>query len=431
MGRKYPYEIPALLYADNKGKIYDFPGLKMAGRSGRSFHPISASELIPLPEGSELFVLPGRLPVGWDDQRDEMVVLEEDPSGRCGPVQAVAAFMAPAYTQTALAAFYRPDDNLHPLPLFAYTPVGWWKGRFWVAAFRSDPDPRQDSRNFNPLQVKKRTLSRLKRDSRNRLLRHLGRCSLTYGCPAAKNLFLGRWEAPLPTSPECNARCLGCLSKQPPGGPPATQERIRFVPSPKEVAGVAVPHLEHAKKAIVSFGQGCEGEPLLQAGLLQESIRLIRKRSRKGTINLNTNASLPAAVAELRNSGLQSIRISMNSPRQEYYERYYRPRGYGFEDVLESWRTMKEMGGFVSLNWFVMPGLSDELEELEKLAETIASFGLDFIQLRNHNIDPDWYLDGIAYKPGKIRLGIKGAVNYLKGLFPSLGFGYFNPPLTD
>ncbi len=395
------------------------------------FHPVNPGDLIPLPEGSELFVLPGRLPVGWDDQHDEMVVLNENPSGAKGPVQAVAAFMAPAYTQTALAAFYRPDGDLPPLPLFAYTAVGWWKGKFWVAGFRSDQDPRQDIKNFDPNKIKKRTIARLKKDQGNRLIRHLGRCSLTYGCPAAKNLFLGRWEAPLPTSPECNARCLGCLSKQPPGGPPATQERIKFVPSPREVADVAVPHLERAPKGIVSFGQGCEGEPLLQAGLLKDSIRLIRKNTHKGTINLNTNASLPGAIAELRDCGLQSIRISMNSIRPQYYSSYYRPKGYVLEDVLESWKLMKKMGGFVSLNWFIMPGFSDEMEELERLAEAIDSFGLDFIQLRNHNIDPDWYLDKICYEQGKVRLGVTGAVNYLKGRFPRLRFGYFNPPLTD
>ena len=430
MARKHPAEIPTLLYADAKGKIYDFPALKMAGRSGNSFYPVLPHDLIPLPEGSELFVLPGRMPIGWDEERDEIVVLEEDPSGAKGPIQAVAAFMAPAYTQTSLAAFYKGSDVKEPLPLFAYTAVGWWKGRFWVAGFRSDPDPRQDIQNFNPATVKKRTLAWLKRDKTNRLIKHLGRCSLTYGCPAAKNLFLGRWEAPLPTSPECNARCLGCLSKQPPDGPPATQERIKFTPTPQEVAAIATRHLENASKAIVSFGQGCEGEPLLQAGLIKESIELIRNQTSKGTINLNTNASLPSDIAKLQEAGLQSIRISMNSVRERYYKPYYRPKGYKYHDVLESWRIMKAQKGFVSLNWFIMPGLSDEITEVEKMAELIEAYGLDFIQLRNHNIDPDWYLEKINYKQDKMRLGIQGAVNYLKSRFPKLRFGYFNPPLA-
>ena len=49
----------------------------------------------------------------------------------------------------------------------------------------------------------------------NRLVRHLESCALVYGCPAGKNFFLSRYEAPLPTSPTCNSRCIGCISLQP------------------------------------------------------------------------------------------------------------------------------------------------------------------------------------------------------------------------
>ena len=76
----------------------------------------------------------------------------------------------------------------------------------------------------------------------------------------------------------------------------ATQERITFVPEAEEIAGVAVPHLEEAPKAVVSFGQGCEGEPLLQSEVIGEAIRAMRQASARGTINLNTNGSLPEAV---------------------------------------------------------------------------------------------------------------------------------------
>ena len=99
------------------------------------------------------------------------------------------------------------------------------------------------------------------------------------------NFFLGRWEAPLPTSPICNAACLGCISLQSEGVPPASQDRITFVPTTEEVAGVAVPHLNRAQRPVVSFGQGCEGEPLLQAKLLERSVIKIREKTDRGTIN--------------------------------------------------------------------------------------------------------------------------------------------------
>jgi len=427
--KRHPDEMPSLVFADEQGQIYDFPGLKMAGRSGKLFHPVDLKDLIPLPPGSELFVLPERLPVGWDDKHDEMVLIEEDPFQPGKRVQAVAAFMSPAYTQTALAAFKKEDENCSPLPLFAYTAVGWWQNTFWVAGFRSDPDPRQDYRNFRPEVIRKRTLGKLRSEKNNRLFQHLGKCSLTYGCPAARNLFMGRWEAPLPTSPQCNARCLGCLSSQPSEGPPATQDRINFVPTVDEVAGVANPHLKKAKRAVVSFGQGCEGEPLLQGKLIEGAIKKIRRETLRGTVNLNSNASLPSAVERVVSAGQDSMRISMNSVRKHYYERYYRPKSYLQEDVFSSWRIMKRNNRFVSLNLFVLPGLTDEMEEIDVLSELISEFGLDLIQLRNHNIDPDWYLDEIGYEYGGRRTGIKGMVSILKKRFPSLRFGYFNPYL--
>jgi pyruvate-formate lyase-activating enzyme len=271
----------------------------------------------------------------------------------------------------------------------------------------------------------------LKKKKGNRLIQHLGKCSLTYGCPAAKNLFMGRWEAPLPTSPICNAACLGCISLQSEGVPPASQDRITFVPATEEVSDVAIPHLKRAKRPVVSFGQGCEGEPLLQAKLLERSIIKIREKTNKGTINLNTNASLPGKVQSLIYAGLDSMRISINSTRKKYYHSYFRPKGYDQTDVMASWRIMKEAGRFVSLNLFVLPGLTDEMAEIERLSDLIEELGLDLIQLRNHNIDPDWYLDGIDYKYTGQRTGIKGMITILKKRFPKLRFGYFNPYLRS
>lgn len=427
---KHPGESPSLVYADTEGNIFDLPGLRMAGRSGRFLHPVDPVDLIPIPEGSELFVIPGRMPVGWDQDVDEMVVLDELPDGSKGVPQAVAAFMAPAYTQTAMTAWHRDESisNEAPiLPLFAYTAVGWWKGRFWAAGFRSDRDKRQDFNKFDRQRIRKKTLAALKRSRENRLIQHLGKCSLTYGCPAARNYFLERWEAPLPTSPVCNANCLGCLSLQPEDGPPSTQERITFVPRVSEVLEIATGHLNRTRKGIVSFGQGCEGEPLMQGKLLAKSVRAIREKTEKGTINLNSNASRPEHVAAMVESGLDSIRISMNSVRENYYMSYYRPSSYTREKVLESWRIMKEAGRHVSLNLFVMPGLTDEMAEIDRISELIERYGLDLIQLRNHNIDPDWYLDEINYSYSGYRTGIQGMVKILKKRFPGLRFGYFNP----
>ncbi len=427
----HPQQLPSLVYADRRGEIKDFPGLAMAGRSNRWFFKPRLDELIALPDGSDLFVLPGRLPIGIDPASGEPALLDYCPDDPNEGIQAVAAFMAPAHTAVYSAAFEKINPDVKHLPLFAYTAVGWGEGRFWVSAFRSDPDTRQDLAGLNLDLIKKKTTLKLKKFPHNRLVQHLGKCSLVYGCPAARNFFLGRYEAPLPTSPVCNARCVGCISLQPSGRCPSTQDRIGFVPSPEEIAEIALSHLGRVSQGVVSFGQGCEGEPLLQADTLEKSIRLIRKKTGRGTINLNSNSSLPDAVERLAAAGLDSLRVSLNSSRKGCHTLYYRPQGFNFKNVLESILVMKKAGRFVSLNYFILPGFTDDPDEFAALCDLIDLYRPDLLQLRNLNMDPDWYFATVQHPAGKVPMGIPTWLARLKKRFPDLRFGYFNPPLRN
>ncbi|MEN8141059.1 MAG: radical SAM protein [Thermodesulfobacteriota bacterium] len=425
----HPHRLPSLVYANGQGEIMDLPELGLAGRAGRWFFKPELTDIIPLPEGSDVFVLPNRLPIGIDPESSEPALLAENPLDPGLGLQAVAAFMSPAHTATYSAAFEKDASNPSHLPLFAYTAVGWLDDRFWVCGFRSDDDRRQEFFDIAPARLKKRTKKRLKKEQDNRLLQHLGKCCLTYGCPAAKNLFLGRFEAPLPCSPACNANCVGCISLQPSGCCPSTQERMKFVPTPKELAQVAVRHLKNVPHGVVSFGQGCEGEPLLQADTIASAIRLIRQETKAGTINLNSNCSRPAAVASLVEAGLDSIRVSMNSARKGCHTLYYRPEGFSFNDVKESILVMKKAGRFVSLNYFILPGFSDDPDEFAALCDLIDLYRPDLIQLRNLNMDPDWYFEVVQHPARQRPLGIRNWLNQLQHRFPELRFGYFNPPL--
>ncbi len=419
---------PLMLYADASGRILEHPFLEMVGSSAGRFTRPSLKELIPLPEGSELFRLPGRYPVGYDREKKRYVVLTRDPYNAHRPVEAVAAFIAPAHTQLYMAAYKtRPGAPL--LPLFAYTAVGWSEGGFVTAAVRVDPDPRQDFKHFDPETIARNARRSMRGTPSNRLIQHLGRCALTYGCPAARNLFMRRWEAPLPTSPVCNARCLGCISLQEESGLCATQERIRFVPTPEEIAETAVPHLLRAPRPVVSFGQGCEGEPLIQGKTLEESIRIMRRETSRGTINCNSNASLPDTVARLADAGLDSLRVSLNSARPAFYQAYYRPKGYGFDDVIRSIQAMKSRGRFVSLNYFVLPGFTDDPEEVAALCALLDKAPADLIQMRNFNADPEWILRAIGFRCDRKPLGILKVMERIQERFPDIRFGYFNPCL--
>jgi pyruvate-formate lyase-activating enzyme len=418
------FEYPQLILSDPEGNIFDHPSLKLSGRSGNRFLLSPLSELVPLPKGSQLFSLPGRIPIGWDEEKGSFVSSRKVRwEGKEVACTAVAAFLPPGYIRTLL-----PATQLEPkaptLPLWAYSAVGWKDRRFWATGLFIDPNPHWDPIYFWDDRLLKRKVHLFLRNTpKNRLLEQLSRCALEYRCFAAKNVFFRRWECPLPTSPSCNAECLGCISLQPSECCPASQERIHFVPTVDEVLGVALPHLEKAEDAILSFGQGCEGEPLTQWRLLEDSILLLRERTERGTINLNTNGSFPKRLVKLCEAGLDSVRVTLNSPRMKFYKRYHRPKGYSFGKVVDSLVQAKEKGIYTSINLLVFPGFTDREEEVEGLIDLIKETNLDLIQMRNLNIDPDLYLKTVGRGEG---MGLGKMIDVLRREFPSLQFGYFN-----
>jgi pyruvate-formate lyase-activating enzyme len=418
------FEYPRLILSDPDGRVFDHPFLKIAGRSGERIVLPPLSELIPLPMGSQVFTLPGRIPIGWDEERGNFVSSEKIRMGRKEiECTAVAAFLPPGYIRTLLPAT-QLRSKAHILPLWAYSCVGWKDGWYWATGLLIDPDPHWNPKYFkNNRLLAKRVGSVLRKNPKNRLFRQLSRCALEYRCFAAKNVFFRRWECPLPTSPSCNADCLGCISLQSSECCAASQERIDFIPNIDEVLDIALPHLEEAEDAIVSFGQGCEGEPLMQWRLLERSIQKLREKTDRGTINLNTNGSFPKRVKKLCDAGLDSIRVTLNSPHPKYFKRYHRPKGYTFKEVMDSLVTAKEMGIYTSINLLVLPGFTDREDEVEGWMKLIRRTHLDLIQMRNLNIDPDLYLKEMGGREG---IGISKMIEILKREFPALQLGYFN-----
>ncbi|MCM8832049.1 MAG: radical SAM protein, partial [Candidatus Omnitrophica bacterium] len=380
-------EVPYLLFSDEKGKLYRHPFLRMGCASGKLIRTPKSNELIRLPKGSTLFYLPKRIPIGYDVVKKNFVFLDKFENR---PVYAVAAFLIPAYLRLYNPAYLNSKDS-PTLPLWAYTACGYYKGNIYVTAIRIDRRIRQNPVFYDEKKIKKAVRKMLKKYPKNRLYKHLSNCALNYNCLAAKNLFLRRWEAPLPTSMVCNARCIGCLSYQE-SDCVASHQRINFTPTVEELFQVMYNHLMEAKEPIVSFGQGCEGEPLLNTKLIAEAIAMVRSKTKRGTINMNTNASIPENIEMLCKVGIDSFRISLNSTRKKLYELYFRPIKYSFSDVLKSIYIAKKYKKFVSVNLFVFSGFTDTEEEIDSLVKFVKETNIDMLQLRNLNIDPDVYL---------------------------------------
>lgn len=410
---------PHLVCADEQGQIFDEPGLLMLTRQGTGFALPRPDDLIPLPPSSDLFLLPGRYALGLDPETGKIQVVD---------ALAVAGFASPGHTLTGTAAYTR-EQGAPGLPLYAYGAVGYYDEQFWISARLVDKDQRQIFSGIPQTDITRKAHELLKKYPKNRLIKHLAGCALNSCCPAARNLALGRFEAPLPTSRKCNARCVGCISLQPEdSGFQSTQKRISFTPAPEEIIQVMRIHCSRAKKPILSFGQGCEGEPLTNTDLICEAVSRVRAEIPQATININTNGSMPGSASLLAGSGVNSVRVSLNSADPELYHSYYRPVNYTFDHVRDFIHQARENGLFVSLNLLYFPGITDTEPEFELLADFIADTGTDFIQMRNLNLDPDLYLDLAGKRPGP-QMGLDNFMKRIKKQCPWVGFGYFNPYL--
>jgi len=416
---------PKLLFADDQGRIYDHPFLEMVGASGSHNVRPRIPDVAPLPPMSKLYFHPGCPPYGYDPVKRKIVLLTTTRvGGRTVRCHAVSAFIRQGWVRLLLPAM-DTGAKKEVLPMWAYSAVGFADGSYCAPCFLIDDNFRWDPEQFDDRTLPAAIRGRMREYPGNRLVKHLRRCAARYHCFAAKNFFYRRWEAPIPTSPACNAGCLGCISLQPDSPCMAPQDRIGFVPELEEIAGPFIRHLETAPDSIVSFGQGCEGEPIMQWRRISSAIRAFRRATDRGTINLNTNGSVPRFVETICKSGLDSIRISLNSARKDLYLRYYRPRGYGFEDVAASITGARDHGVFTMINYLVFPGITDQEPEVEALCKLIHSTKPHLIHFKNLNIDPDLYFAAMGSPPGR-GIGVKKVIKILQDEFPYLQFGYYN-----
>jgi len=414
--------------ANRDGEIFDLPAFGSVGMAGETFFPLTESDTIDMPFGSELMMMPRKKPIVYSFETKEFEVLEFNPYEPDQEVFPVAVFNSPGYVNKYFPA-YESEKDAGLLPLFSYGATGFGKDGFRSAAILIDNEPRQDLR----LMPRKKILAGIKAMQKqypdNRLMRHLENCATIYSCPAGKNFFLKRYEAPLPTARTCNARCLGCISLQEENLITSPQNRIKFTPTAQEIFEVATEHFNSVEKAVVSFGQGCEGDPLTAFKVIEPAIKKIRKKTSSGTINLNSNASMPGLVEKLFNAGLDSMRVSINSVRKPCYDAYFRPNGYKFKHVLKSIEQALNKNKFVALNYLNCPGFTDSRLEFEALVKFLQTYPVSMIQWRNMNYDPQGYCK-VMFKAGgrSSELGVEFVINELKKLFPDLIHGYFNPP---
>jgi pyruvate-formate lyase-activating enzyme len=422
---------PKLLFADPKGRVMEHPYLIATLRSGEELVP-PQDRPIPLPAAGRLVHLPGRLPVGLNPETGELeLVREMKVGGKRFVPSAVGALLPPGYTRTFLPGEVKGDGPL--LPQWAYTAAAWGKDGPVAWAIHTDTRSHWDPERYSTPEMKALVDGHMARFPGNRVLKQLKTCALLYRCFTAQNTFYVRDEAAIPASVMCNARCVGCISDQPEDGPPSSHERMDDGPSGEEMGAIGLYHLEHASgRAMVSFGQGCEGEPLTRYKAIAEAIRSMRAHTDKGSININTNASLTHGLAALFDAGLDAVRVSLNSAVKELYEAYYKPVKYTWEDVEASIALARERGAYLALNLLLFPGVTDREGEVRALERLVSRYQVDQVQTRSLCIDPIQYLEVARGRgAGGEPIGIRALLKRLKAARPGLIIGNFARGLEE
>ncbi|MCR8658915.1 radical SAM protein [Paenibacillus endoradicis] len=410
-----------LVYADEQGNVYDHPDYIALARSGDMIVEIMEDELIPLPDGATLVSLPFSKPIALDPDTGEMQVIGDG-------AQAVGALLPQGYTRLNIPGYVKSDPN-EKFPLFGYTAVVWKDGEFYVTAEQCDEPERWDPENCDRDELKIEVDRLLTTYPENRLYKHLSNCALEYECLTASNTFLNRWEGGVPVSFSCNAGCFGCISEQPDdSGFVAPQTRMNFKPQVDEVTQIMLEHLKHPD-SIISFGQGCEGEPSTQVKTIVEAMKQVRSQTDQGYININTNAGLTDFIRAIVDEGLDLMRVSTISALDDHYNAYYRPRGYTLKNVEKSLIYAAEQGVYTSINYLIFPGVTDREEEIEAMIDFCKRTKLKMIQMRNLNIDPESYLNLIPKAKGEI-YGMKQMLQIFREELPDVVIGSYThvPP---
>jgi pyruvate-formate lyase-activating enzyme len=397
------------IYATDDGVLHEDRELLAMGASG--LHSVRLGRMIPLPNGATVSLLP------------ECRVVVSSPDGTIIPhpnaqARPVAALLPTGYTRLLTPAYQKEPGAAH-LPLFGYTAVATLHGKLFAAAIPLDPGGSWDPAIHNTPELPGIVEAKLARHPDNRLVAHHAHCAVEYGCYTAQNLFYGRDEMAIAVSVACNAQCVGCISEQL-DDITAPHDRIRFTPTVEEIVELAVPHLESARDPVVSFGQGCEGEPILRARLIGRAIAEIRRRTPRGQIHINTNGSYPRAVQHLVDMGLDSIRVSMFSAVERHHVAYYGPRNYGLDDMIESLRAARRGGLHTSVNLLTYPGFTDCPSETDALLDFLKRGQVQMVQVRTLNMDRELLEEKVGFPPER-GAGIEVMLDRLRGAGFDLG----------
>lgn len=184
----------------------------------------------------------------------------------------------------------------------------------------------------------------------------------------------------------CNFRCVYCM---PPDGIPSVShdDILRY----EELLRIIRLFAELGIKHIRLTG----GEPTVRRGLVK-LIREIRGMPGIETISMTTNGLLlPEMLADLKDAGLSSVNISLDTFKEERFDEITRTTG-NLPKVLEAIDLSEEAGLSTKVNCVAMRGVNgDELADIASLAKD-RDIGVRFIEympIGKHDYEQAIYKD--------------------------------------
>ena len=322
--------------------------------------PAALDQAIPLPPDAQLVPLADRAAIGIDRRGQPRPL---------GPARwALAAILPPGHLRTHVPAC-DPAGDAAPLDPLPYAAVAADQaGEVVVAAIALGPrstgsggsggsPPTSDD-------IAARVTERLRAEPSNRLLRQLARCAREYGCPTARNAFLGRGECALPLGAPLNDQAGPSVALR------RREERAPLEPTALRVgaadaAAVANAHFRSGGTS-VSFGHACEGDPLGLVRTVADAASLIR-RPADAEIVLRTSGSSAAAFARAADAGVDRIVVALASAHGPTYERVHGPIGHRWTDVRATLREAVSRKLPVTIELLSLPGLTDRETETRTL----------------------------------------------------------------
>ena len=312
---------PALLFADPSGRCYEHPRLLATVRSGRRGCSLPPEPGVPLPEGGRLCTCPAAGRWGWTRRPASWCSCPRSQVGRRRFVPDAVGALAPARLDADL-----PPRRGAQADGAGASAVGVHRGG-WVGRGRPGRlgAAHRPAHALGPGALLHAGARRRGCEARARRTRRTGCCGSSRparwsiaASPRRTSSTAGT-RGRIPVSTMCNAALRG-LHLRPARGRARRRRTSGWTTDPRaeEMARVArgPPAARAGPRAMVSFGQGCEGEPLTRWRVIAEAIRLHPRAQTAGArCNINTNGRLTAGAGRAVRRRARRRSASRSTPR--------------------------------------------------------------------------------------------------------------------